>query len=176
MQEIPAGMSAVRLLLSQVHRPDARAELGPAVHPGAASFYDQDKPSFLLAHADYVGLMLSVILMAASWFGQLKGWVERQKKDNADEYSNRVMELLTAAQATDSLVTLDAIRSELLSVLTAAVRDLDADKLSEDTFQSFRAILQIALEVAKERRDVLAPGRVAVPRLIGAGADASDRI
>jgi hypothetical protein len=35
------------------------------------------------------------------------------------------------------------------------VRDLGADKLSEDSFHSFRAILQIALEVAKERRDAL---------------------
>ena len=175
MREIPAGMAAVRLLLSQARRPDARAELGPAIHPGAASFYDQDKPSFLLAHADYVGLMLSVILMASSWVWQLKGWVERQKKNNADEYSNRVIDLMTAAQSTASLSTLEGIRTQLLNLLTAAVRDLDADKLSEETFHSFRSVLQIALEVAKERRDVLAHGEgIAVPHL--AGANTPDRM
>src|SRR5262249_36753052 len=94
MREIPADMIAVRLLLSQTRRPEVRAELTPALHPGAAAFYNQDKPSFLLAHADYVGLMLSVVLMAASWVWQLKGWVERKQKSNADEYSNRVIDLI----------------------------------------------------------------------------------
>ncbi len=58
MEEIPARMTEVRLLLVQVRRPEPQAGLGPALHPGALSFYDKDKPSFLLAHADYVGLIL----------------------------------------------------------------------------------------------------------------------
>ena len=78
--------------------------------------------------------------------------MERQQKNKADEYSNRVIALMNSAQATDSPDVLDQIRRELLSVLTAAVHDLDTDKVSEESFQSFRAILQIALEVARERR------------------------
>jgi hypothetical protein len=35
------------------------------------------------------------------------------------------------------------------------VRDLDADKLSEESFNSFRVILQIGMEVTKERRALL---------------------
>jgi hypothetical protein len=56
--------------------------------------------------------------------------------------------------------------------VTAAVPDLDADKLSEESFQSFRAILHMALEVAKERRDALArDGSAVAAHLIGtAGA------
>jgi hypothetical protein len=69
---------------------------------------------------------------------------------------------------------LDGIRKELLAVLTAPVRDLDADKLSEE-FQSFRAILHMALEVAKERRDALArDGSAVAAHLIGT-AGALDR-
>src|SRR5271170_1672802 len=60
MQEIPASMAEVRLLMAQVRRPESQAGIGPALHPGALSFYDKDKPSFLLAHADYVGLILTV--------------------------------------------------------------------------------------------------------------------
>ena len=37
-----------------------------------------------------------------------------------------------------------------------AVRDLDADKLSEESFDSFRSILQIAVDVARDRRGALA--------------------
>jgi uncharacterized protein len=155
MREIPASMSDMRLLLTQTRRPEVRAEISPPLHPGAASFYNQDRPSFLLSHADFLGLMLSVTLMAASWVWQLKGWMERRKKANADEYSNRVIELMDAAQSSNSVIALEETRMHLLGLLTSAVRDLDGDELSEETFQSFRAILQIALEVAKERRDAL---------------------
>jgi hypothetical protein len=50
---------------------------------------------------------------------------------------------------------LDETWRELLKILTEAVRDLDADKLSQESFNSFRAILQIGMEVTKERRALL---------------------
>ena len=80
MDEIPAKMTEVRLLLVQTRRPQPQSGLGPALHPGALSFYDKDKPSFLLAHADYVGLILTVGLMAGSWIWELKRWMQRQQK------------------------------------------------------------------------------------------------
>ena len=80
MQQIPAGMTEVRLLLVQVRRPQPQAGLAPALHPGALSFYDKDKPSFLLAHADYVGLFLTVGLMAGSWLWKLKRWMQRKRR------------------------------------------------------------------------------------------------
>ncbi len=155
MEEIPAGMTEVRLLLVQVRRPEPQAGLGPALHPGALSFYDKDKPSFLLAHADYVGLFLTVGLMAGSWLWELKRWMQRKQKSKADQYSNRVVALISSVQDVDSLAPLDEAWRELLRILTEAVHDLDADKLSEESFNSFRTILQIGMEVTKERRSIL---------------------
>jgi hypothetical protein len=155
MEEIPARMTEVRLLLVQTRRPQPQSGLGPALHPGALSFYDKDKPSFLLAHADYVGLILTVGLMAGSWIWELKRWMQRQQKTNADQYSNRVVALIRGVQEVKSVAPLDETWRELLKILTEAVRDLDADKLSEESFNSFRAILQIGMEVTKERRALL---------------------
>jgi uncharacterized protein len=155
MDEIPAKMTEVRLLLVQTRRPQPQSGLGPALHPGALSYYDKDKPSFLLAHADYVGLILTVGLMAGSWIWELKRWMQRQQKSNADEYSNRVVALISGVQEVNSLAPLDETWRELLKILTEAVRDLDADKLSEESFNSFRVILQIGMEVTKERRALL---------------------
>ena len=155
MEEIPAGMSEVRLLLVQVRRPEPQGGLGPALHPGALSFYDKDKPSFLLAHADYVGLFLTVGLMAGSWLWELKRWMQRKQKDKADQYSNRVVALITSVQEVDSLAALDDAWRELLKLLAEAVRDLDADRLSEESFNSFRVILQIGMEATRERRSIL---------------------
>ena len=152
MQEIPANMTEVRLLLVQVRRPEIQAGLGPPLHPGAISFFDKDKPSFLLAHADYVGLILTLGLMAGSWLWELKRWLQREQKNTADQYSNRVVALITSAQNVHSLAPLEGIWRELLEILAEAVHDLDADKLSEESFNSFRAILQIGMEVTRERR------------------------
>jgi uncharacterized protein len=63
MQEIPASMTEVRLLLAQVRRPEVEAGLGLPLHPGAISFYDRDKPSFLKANADDVGVLVTLALM-----------------------------------------------------------------------------------------------------------------
>jgi hypothetical protein len=155
MQEIPASMTEVRLLLVQTRRPEPQSALGPPLHPGALSFYDKDKPSFLLAHADYVGLILTVGLMAGSWIWELKRWMQRKQKNQADIYSKRVVELISEVQTTNSLSRVDEAWRELLKILAEAVHDLDADKLSEESFNSFRAILQIGMEVTKERRALL---------------------
>ena len=158
MQQIPASMTEVRLLLVQVRRPETQAGLGPPLHPGALSFYDKDKPSFLQAHADYVGLILTIGLMAGSWIWELKRWMQRQQKSNADQYSNRVVALIRSVQDLDSLPLLEEAWRELLKILAEAVHDLDADKLSEESFNSFRAILQIGMEATRERRSMLTAG------------------
>ena len=81
--------------------------------------------------------------------------MQRQQKSNADQYSNRVVALIGGVQEVTSAAPLDETWRELLKILTEAVRDLHADKLSEESFNSFRAILQIGMEVTKERRALL---------------------
>jgi len=159
MQEIPSNMTEVRLLLVQTRRPQPQSGLGPVLHLGAQGFYDKDKPSFLLAHSDFLGLILTVGLMAGSWIWELKRWMQRQQKTNADQYSKRVVTLISGVQEVKSPAPLDETWRELLKILTEAVRDLDADKLSEESFNSFRAILQIGMEVTKERRALLSSMR-----------------
>jgi uncharacterized protein len=154
-REIPAAIADVGLLLAQVRRPEVQSQLGPAIHPGALKFYEKDKPSFILAHADYMGLMFTVLVMVSSWIWELRAWLERQQKKIADEYSNRVIALIDEARQAKSLASLEAVRNELLSILTVAVGDLDNDKLSEESFDSFRTILQIGLEVVRDNSAVL---------------------
>src|SRR6202012_5804276 len=125
MREVPANMTEVRLLLVQTRRPGQQSKIGSAPHPGALRFYDKDKPSFLLAHADYVGLIMTVGLMAGSWIWELKRWMQRQQKSNADQYSNRVVALIGGVQEVTSVAPLDETWRELLKILTEAVRDLD---------------------------------------------------
>ncbi len=168
MEEIPQQMAEVRLLLAQVRRPEVQSGLGPPLHVGAASYYDKDKPSFLQANADYVGLILTVALMAASWIWELKRWMQSQQKNTADQYSNRVVSLMGLAQQADSLPSLEDVWRDLLTILAEAVHDLDADKPSEKSFNSFRSILQIAMDVTRDRRGLVTTSRAASAAPVGA--------
>lgn len=156
MEEIAPQMTEVRLLLAQVRQPEAQAGLGPPLHAGAASFFNKDKPSFLQANADYIGLIVTLALMVGSWIWELKRWVQNQQKNAADQYSNRVIALMSSTQGATALATLEEIWRELLAILEEAVHDLDADKLSEESFNSFRSILQIAMDVTRDRKIILA--------------------
>src|SRR5262249_11897786 len=139
MEEIPVQMAEVRLLMAQVRRPEGGTGLGAPPHPGATSYYDKDRPSFVMAHADLVGLMLTVFLMISSWIWELKQLIQRRQKNKADQYSTRAIELMTAAEGSESPAQLDEIWRELLRMLTKAVHDLDRDSLSEESFESFRS-------------------------------------
>jgi hypothetical protein len=86
---------------------------------------------------------------------ELKRWMQRKQKDKADQYSKRVVALISSVQEKSSLPPLDEAWRELLKILAEAVHDLDADKLSEESFNSFRTILQIGMEVNRERRSIL---------------------
>lgn len=154
-EAIPDQVAQVRLLLAQVRRPESQSGMGPVLHPGARKFYDRDKPPFILAHADYIRLLLAVVVMFGSWTWELKALMRRKQKKMADAYSNRAVALTRTARDSQSLADLEEIRSQLLTILAAAVGDLDSNKLSEDAFSSCRAILQIGLEVVRDRCAVL---------------------
>lgn len=62
---------------------------------------------------------------------------------------------MNSAQETNSLASLECIWRDLLAILAEAVHDLDADKLSEESFNSCRSILQIALDVTKSSHATL---------------------
>jgi uncharacterized protein len=155
MQEIPSNLAGARLLLAQVRRPDPQTGFGPPLHPGALNYYEKDKPSFLQANADFVGLIITTGFMVASWIWQLNRWMEKQQKNAADQYSNRVVALIGTAQEASSMESLQLIWRDLLAILAEAVRALDDEKISEESFHSFRAILQIGMDVTRERRAVL---------------------
>ncbi len=155
---IPEDVAQVRLLLAQLKRPESQAGMGPAVHPGALKFYERDKPGFIMAHADYIRLILAVMLMFGSWFWEIKSWVKRKQKNVADRYSTQAATLMNAAREARSLAALEEIRSELLSNLAAAVGDFGAGKLSEEAFNSCHAVLQIGLEAVRDSCAMLQSG------------------
>lgn len=152
---IPDDFAEVRPLLAGVKEPETRTGLGAALHDGAQLHYDRDKPSFINAHADFFALILTVIVLLGSWIWEVKRWIERRQKNRADEYNHEVVLLINRVQSTGDWGQLEQIRLQLLDALTEVVRALDEDRISEESFQSFRVVWQIALDMIRERRTLL---------------------
>lgn len=153
---IPAESAELRPLLASVRPPDTQNGLGAPLHEGAREFYERDKPSFLQQNADYLGLLVTLVVLAGSWLWELKRWIERKQKNYADQYSQRAVGLMNQVKACTTVAELDDYRAQLLAMLTEAVQDLDRDRMSQESFQSFRVVWQIALDVIRERRSAIA--------------------
>ncbi|NJK59129.1 MAG: TAXI family TRAP transporter solute-binding subunit [Oscillatoriales cyanobacterium SM2_1_8] len=151
---VPPELLDVRPLALQFRAP-TESDSPTALHAGAISYYDRDKPSFIQENADYVALIMTVVLMLWSWGTEVKNWFEQRQKNNADAYSQQAIEVIHACRAATDLKLLESQRLLLLDILTKAVQDLDRDDISEESFQSFRVVWQIALDVVRERRVVL---------------------
>ncbi|BAZ39967.1 TRAP transporter solute receptor TAXI family protein [Calothrix sp. NIES-4101] len=77
----------VKPLVATISKPDSQNDSAvPPLHVGAISFYDRDKPSFVQENADFLALVLTMILLCFSWIKNLKSWVASGKKNEADEY------------------------------------------------------------------------------------------
>ena len=149
---IPDDRAEVRALLAGVKPPDMPVGLGPPVHAGAQQYYDKDKPAFVEEYADFVALILTIVLLVGSWGWELRHWVRGGQKNRADEYSHEVVLLITRTQAARDRMALEGIRTELFALLTKVVRALDVDEITDESFQSFRVVWQIALDLLRERQ------------------------
>ena len=152
---IPQQLAEVKPLIANISPPAKDSGFGTPIHPGAQAYYDRNKPSFVQENADFLALILTLILLIWSWMGQLKRLLVRVQKNAADEYSKKVIHLLNDVFKSNTLKQVEFIREELLKLLTDAVNDLDKDVISEESFQSFRVIWQIALDTVRERRITL---------------------
>lgn len=149
----------VRPLVAGITRPTTDSGLGAPIHPGAQAYYDRDQPSFIQENADLLALILTVGLLLGSWTWELKRFIERQQKNQGDTYRQEVINLMHQVSESKTLGELEAARQSLLDILTNAVQALDKDLLSEESFQSFRAVWQIAIDVVRERRVLLVQGQ-----------------
>ncbi|MBV6621423.1 MAG: TAXI family TRAP transporter solute-binding subunit [Rivularia sp. (in: Bacteria)] len=67
----------------------------PPLHPGTLDFYQQKKPSFLQEYADYIELIWTFIFFAASSLWALLSWLQRIHKNEADEYIDIAIVLMS---------------------------------------------------------------------------------
>jgi uncharacterized protein len=96
INNISLEKSEVKSLVTTISQPNDTNSSGiPPLHIGAISFYERDKPSFVQEYADYLAFILTIGLLLISWVRNLKSWIESGKKNEADEYIELAIALMS---------------------------------------------------------------------------------
>jgi uncharacterized protein len=140
---------------ASIQLPEASQSLGFPFHSGAQNYYNQEKPSFLVEYADIVGVLTSLIVLVASGLWQLRSWFLERQKDRADKYNLKLLELIAAIQAADDFQHLQTIHKQLFEIFREVVVDLDQDRLSPESFQSFTVPWEMAITTLRHREMIL---------------------
>ena len=120
-------------------------------HPGAASYYDRDKPSFLQENAEPLALVVTIFAMIISALLALRRSLSSKAKNKGDEYNDAVLAINSRARDSTDLQELRQMRQELGDVLEKAVHALDVDTITEEGFQSFSLLWGAVRDTVSDR-------------------------
>ena len=135
--------------------PDSNRKLGFSFHPGSLMYYQQDQPSFLEKYAEPMGFILSAAVLLISSLWQFRVWLEGKQKNRADFYNLEIMDLIEKIHGCQSLEKLQKLRNQLFKILHEVVVDLDKDRISPESFQSFTFTWQVAVSAVRHQDTVL---------------------
>ncbi len=147
---IPKTVSNAAPLVANLRRPETTGGTGIPIHPGALEYYDRDEPSFVQKNAEYLGLILTLLLLSGSWLWEFKRWIERRRKDIADNYIEQVIDVMNACQSAlisphDALVKID-------SVFERVAVELVQEGISQESFRTFNEAYKSVREVIDRKR------------------------
>ncbi|MEL6130197.1 MAG: TAXI family TRAP transporter solute-binding subunit [Cyanobacteria bacterium J06628_4] len=143
---------------ANIQSPDVSQNLGFPLHEGARAYYTQDNPSFLVTYAEPIGLLLSVSILLCSSLWQGRQWLIRNQKDRADRYNLQILDLIEKIEQARDFDELQTLRQQLLEILRKVVVDLDIDRISPESFQSFTFPWEVA-NTAIRHQEIILNGR-----------------
>ena len=138
-----------------IESPEISRNLGFPLHDGASAYYNQDEPGFFVEYAEPMGLLLSVSILLASSIWQFRLWLVGRQKNRADAYNLEILALIEQVDRAQSLEELQDLRQKLFSILKKVVVDLDIDRISPESFQSFTFPWEVAITTIRHQELVL---------------------
>ena len=141
-----------------ISEPTAQQRLTIGIHPGAESYYERDKPSFLVEYAEPIGVAISVVVLLASGLWQARTWLSNARKNRADRYNLQIAQSVEEMDKAATLDELERIRARLSAIFQEVVADLDNDRIEESSLQSFSFVWEVAQSTLSQRQLMLAGG------------------
>ena len=143
---------------ANIQSPEASQNLGFPLHDGARAYYTQDNPSFLVTYAEPIGLLMSISILLCSSLWQGRQWLISNQKDRADRYNLQILDLIEKIEQAQDFDELQTLRQQLLDILRKVVVDLDIDRISPESFQSFTFPWEVA-NTAIRHQEIILNGR-----------------
>jgi TRAP transporter TAXI family solute receptor len=140
---------------ANIRLPESAENLGIPLHAGARTYYNQDSPNFWVEYAELIGLLLSVAVLSVSGFWQFRLWLLASQKNRADRYNLEILDLIEQVQTVNDLEHLYKIRHQLFEIFAQVVVDLDKDRISPESFQSFTFPWDVAVTTIRHREMIL---------------------
>lgn len=134
-----------------IRLPEVGEHLGFPFHPGAEAYYKQDQPNFLVEYAEPISLLFSVGILVISGIWQFRLWLIGRRKNRADRYNLEILDLIDQVHNIEDLHQLMALRIQLFKILRRVVVDLDIDRISPESFQSFIFPWEVALTTLRHQ-------------------------
>lgn len=128
-----------------ISQPDIGQNLGFTLHEGARDYYDREKPAFLAENADVIALLMSIATLIGSGLWSLRSNFVTKQKNRSDKYNLEILALTETAQRIEKIEEFEKLRQELFKIFRKVVQDLDTDRISPESFQSFSFSLQVAI-------------------------------
>jgi TRAP transporter TAXI family solute receptor len=138
-----------------IKQPDYHNQAFLPIHPGAQRYFDREKPSFFHENAELIALALSILLLIGSWTYELKRQLDRKQKNRADRFNLKIMKLLLKSQNYNEIAKLAKTRKKLLIMLHQVVQELDEDKITPETFQTFAFTWEAAITSIRHREWII---------------------
>lgn len=136
--------------------PSAQQRLTIGIHPGALSYYERDKPAFLVEYAEPIGVAFSVLVLMASGLWQARTWLANARKNRADRYNLQIAALVDQAERVGTLDELEEVRRNLFAIFHEVITDLDTDRIDEDSLRSFSFVWDVAQSTLSQRQLLVA--------------------
>ncbi len=138
-----------------IQQPDLLEDIGFSFHPGAKDYYSQDEPSFIEKYAEPMGFLLSVGVLLISSLWQFRLWLRGRQKNRADFYNLEILSLIDQIHSIQHLEDLEMARTQLFKILKEVVVDLDEDRISPESFESFTFTWQVAVSTIRHQETLL---------------------
>ncbi|MEG3905060.1 TAXI family TRAP transporter solute-binding subunit [Microcoleus sp. B4-C5] len=149
------NLVAANSLGAMISQPGGSGSLSLPVHEGAQAYYDREKPDFVAANSDAIGLFLSIGTLLASWLWQLRSRLLEKQKNRADKFNLAILSLIQQIRQAKALEEIDRLQAELFNIFNQVIVDLDEDRIDSESFQGFTFTWETAIKIASEREKML---------------------
>ncbi len=140
-----------------ISQPDWDAGTFIPIHDGARSFYNRENPSYFVENADFLALIMSVIIMFGSTLLGLRKKISGNQKNIADKHTQELISIMDMVNLKKDINRsfLSKQKNSLQTMLSEVINELDKDKMSAEGFQFFSFTWDKANDLIKDKEQEL---------------------